>query len=266
MNVFVMVDIEGISGIYSREQVLPGEPRFAEGRRYMTADINNCVKGLKAAGADKVYVCDCHGGSYSLAWDEIAPDCEADYYICGSTCGKRFYGIEDCDAVVLLGYHARAGADAAVLEHSWSSKAIQNIYLNGEVVGEIAFDAAIAAEYGKPIIMVSGDDKACKEAKEKLPWIVTAEVKKGISTYGAMLLPPQKAHNLIYEKSIEAVRNFENCKLLEYDKPIVCKVEVTERTSIPYVKNIPFMKKIDARTFETTLDSVEDIVYTATNL
>ena len=66
MNVYVMVDIEGISGVYTKEQVLPLEARFAEGRRYMTRDVNCCVEGLKAAGVDKVYVRDCHGGSYAF--------------------------------------------------------------------------------------------------------------------------------------------------------------------------------------------------------
>ena len=48
MNIYIMVDIEGISGIYAREQVIPSERRFAEGRRYMTDDINVCLcKGLQ---------------------------------------------------------------------------------------------------------------------------------------------------------------------------------------------------------------------------
>lgn len=101
----------------------------------MTADVNACTKGLKAAGVDKIYVRDCHGGSYSLIWDEMSDD--ADYYICGDTGAERFCGIEDCDAVILLGYHAMAGTLAGVLEHSWSSKGIQNMYINEQKVGEI---------------------------------------------------------------------------------------------------------------------------------
>ena len=43
MKIYVMVDIEGISGVYCREQVIPGENRFAEGRKFLTEDINACV-------------------------------------------------------------------------------------------------------------------------------------------------------------------------------------------------------------------------------
>ena len=259
MNVFVMVDIEGISGIYTKEQVLQDQRRFAEGRKYMTADVNACTRGLKAAGVDKVYVYDCHGSSYSLIWDEVSDD--ADYYICGNTAEKRFPRIEDCDAVVLLGYHSMAGTQCGILEHSWSSVKIQNVYINGEKVGELAMDAAAAGEYGKPVIMVSGDDKACAEAKALMPEVVCAEVKKGLNIYGAMLMPPRAAHELICKKSMEAVKNFNNCKPFSFDKPLKCKVEVAERTVLPNEHCSPFVKIIDGRTFELTADSVEELIY-----
>ena len=78
MNVYVMVDLEGISGVYTREQVTADGGRHAEGRKYMTADINAVVRGLKDAGVDKIYVRDCHGGSYTVIWEQLSND--VDYY------------------------------------------------------------------------------------------------------------------------------------------------------------------------------------------
>ena len=257
MKVFVMVDIEGISGVYTREQVLQEERRFSEGRRFMTADVNACVEGLHDAGVEEIYVCDCHGTSFSLIWDELTP--LADYYICGRKMGKRFVGIEDCDAVILLGYHAMAGTEYATLEHSYNSRRIQNLIINGKPVGEIAFDAAIAGEYGKPVIMVSGDDKACEEAKEILPKVTTACVKRGISIFGAMLMPAEKAHKLIYEKSKEAVENYKNCKPYTFNQPIKCEVEFVERTLINHPDS-SFVKVISGReveVFGTTAEEIE---------
>lgn len=46
MNVYLMVDIEGISGIYTREQVVSDGSRFSESKRYMTDDINACIKAV----------------------------------------------------------------------------------------------------------------------------------------------------------------------------------------------------------------------------
>lgn len=259
MNVLVMVDIEGISGIYTREQVLPSESRFIEGRKYLTADLNACAKGLKAAGVEKIYVRDCHGGSYSLIWDELSND--ADYYICGDTGADRFCVLDDCDAVILLGYHAMAGTLAGVLEHSWSSKGIQNIYINEQKVGEIAMDAAAVGEHDIPVIMVSGDDKACAEAKRFLPDVICAEVKKGTAIYGAMLMPPQEAHELIYKKSIEAVENYKNCKPFSFEKPFNCRVEITERTILPNAHRAPYVEIVDGRNYKVYGDSVEELFF-----
>lgn len=258
MKVYVMVDIEGISGIYHVDQTIKGRDRFDEGRRFLTADVNACVAGLKEAGVDEIHVCDCHDSSYSLIWDEASAD--VDYYISGYIPTGRYHTIDECDAVILLGYHAMSGTQGAVLRHSYSGGEIQNMYMNGTRIGEIAYDAAIAGEHNKPVIMVSGDDKAVAEAKEFLPNVVTACVKKGMSFGGAMLMPAEKAHKLIYEKTIEAVKNFENCKPFTFKKPLECKLEVTTRITLNNMACDDYMKIIDGQTLLVTGDTAEEIL------
>ena len=261
MTVFVMADLEGISGVYTRDQVLPSLPRFNEGRKFLTRDINVCAEALKAAGVDKVYVRDCHGGSYALLWDEVGE--AVDEVISGSLHDVRFPFIEECDAVILLGYHAMAGTHQALLEHTFSSMSVQNYHLNGEEVGEIAIDAAILGEHNTPVIMVSGDTKACEEAKRFLPWVTTAEVKRSLHCMGASLLPPHKAKECIFAAVKEAVENFKagKCELYKVPAPLKLRVEVTERTQLPLVSRQPYVKIIDGRTFEVDADSVEQAIF-----
>jgi len=261
MNVYVMVDIEGISGIYNRDQVCEEHWQVSEGRRHLMGDINACVKGLKDAGVDKVYVHDCHGGGWMFDW-EMASDL-ADGYVCGYVGDRRYANLEEFDAVILLGYHAMAGTQEAILEHTYSSKDVQNMYINGVKVGETAVDAAIAGEQGVPVIMVSGDDKVCAEAKAIMPDVVTAEVKKGLSRLGGTLLPPEKAHQLIYEKTIEAVKKADSIKPYVIPGPITCKMEMTEATRLfrPSVK--PYMEILDGRTYTVTGDTVEQALWRA---
>ncbi len=259
MNVFVMVDIEGISGIYTKEQVLPTNSRFDEGRKFMTEDINACVKGLRAAGVDKIYVRDTHGGSYTLDWENATSD--VDGYICGVHRDMRFLEIEDFDAVIFLGYHAMAGQEGAVLEHTYSSLNFENVFVNGEKAGEMLIDAAILGEKGKPVIMVSGDDKVCAEAKAIIPGIVTAEVKKALDIEGAVLLPKEKAHKLIYEKAIEAVKNFENVKPFKVKTPVELKVELVERRELPNSLGRPYIKILDGHTFTISGDTMEEALF-----
>ncbi len=259
MRVLVAVDIEGISGVYTKEQVNPARTRFNEGRDYMTADINACAAGLKAAGVDWVTVRDCHGGSYSARWDKISDD--VDELESGQMGSDRFSNLESYDAMILLGYHAMAGTAEAVLEHSMSSVDIQNYWINGVKVGEVAIDAGIAGDKGVPVIMVSGDDKVCKEAKEFLPHVETAQVKRGLSSFGAALLPPERAHKIIFETAKKAIENFKNAKPLVFEKPIKYRVELVERGQIPNLHKNPSIKVIDGRTYELEAETVQEALY-----
>jgi len=259
MNVYMLVDLEGISGIYDWEQMLPSRRRFAEARQYMTDDINVVVDALKEAGVDKVYVFDGHGGSMCVEWDRLTD--QADYYICGRTGDTRMPGFEECDALILLGYHSMAGTTGGMLEHSMSSEHIQNYWINGQKGGEIMIDAAIAGDHGKPVIMVSGDDKTCAEASALLPWVVTDEVKKGVTWAGGMLLPRAKAHALLAEKAKEAVANYKNCKPYVLQKPVTMRVELMERCDPPWGVGKKFLTKIDARTYEVVADTMMEALY-----
>jgi D-amino peptidase len=262
MNVYIVVDIEGISGVVKPEHQSVSGHLFNEGRRMMTEEINVCVKACKEAGVEKVYVADVHGGpDINALWLDLCE--EADGYIlgCGYNDPRRFPFVEECDAVILLGYHAMAGTEGAILHHTMDGTNIENYWINGMIAGETAVDAGIAGDYGKPVIMVSGDDKVCAEAKALMPWCVTAEVKKGITRNGGLLLPRAKAHALLREKTIEAIKNFPNTKPLVHDKPVTLRVEHTNRRPLPSTMQRPYMKVIDGRTFEVTGETMEEALY-----
>ena len=258
MNIYIMVDAEGISGIYHRDQVSPGGHRHNECRMFMTQDINTCVEAAKEAGANKIYVRDSHSSGDNVIYEKLSP--KADYYISGSYQGNRMPGLEECDALICLGFHAMAGTPGAILEHTMSSATIQNYWLNGKKAGEFAVDAAIAGDFGKPVIMISGDDKVCREAKELLPWLVTAEVKKGLGVSYCMLLPMEKAQALLREKVKEAIANFPKAKPYVLEKPVRLRIEKVERGQLPYPGK-PFVKIIDGRTFEIEGATMEEALF-----
>ena len=260
MNIYIMTDIEGISGIYTRDQVRVDGPRYAEGRAYMTREVNICASACKAAGVDKVYVHDCHGSGANLLWDKLSSDIDGVYI--GASPEHRFVDVvSECDGVILLGYHAMAGTRAAVLEHTFNSSGIQNIWINGRAVGEIAIDAGILGDMGIPVIMVSGDDKTCREAKAFLPDVVTAEVKRGDACMGALLLPPDKAEAVLRSAVLEAVSKAKDIRPCVFDKPIKIRFERTERTPLPKPLSKPGLEIIDGRTYELTDDSLESAFY-----
>ena len=196
-KVYISTDMEGCSGVTCSEQVA-GE----EGKQLMTGDMNACIEGCFAAGATEVVIRDHHGGGRNVNPQAIDKRAKL---IQGKTPGSRFKDIEGSDAMILLGYHAMALTPDGTLAHSFSSASIQGMWLNGREVGEIGVDAAIAAEYKVPVVMVSGDDKCCAEARAWLPGVVTCQTKVGTGPQSADVLPLEESRRLITQKTKEAL-------------------------------------------------------------
>ncbi len=255
MKILMLTDMEGISGVFLADHVTHGHPLYAEARRYMVWDMNAAIEGLFAGGADKVLVRDGHSGrGDNCIWGDLDPRAE---YILGEGGRLSPFDLEDFDAVVLLGTHAMAGTSEAILEHTSSSKAWQNFWLNGRKTGEIGMMIYVAGERGIPMIMVSGDDKACKEAQSLVPNMVTACVKQGLSCEGGLLLSPDAAHSLITEKAAEAMKNAPNVQPVKLEPPITARLEMVSRGRLPVRGEKPYVKIIDGRTYEVTGDSVQ---------
>ena len=227
MNIFIMVDIEGISGIYTREQTKKDGLYFEEGRDLITAEVNACAAACKEAGVGRVYVRDAHNNGSFIRWDKLSPD--VDFVVKGGAgYNVRFAGAEDCDGIILLGYHAMTGTKEAIISHTMDLE--HRYFLNGTEIGEIAFDAALATEQKSlPIIMVSGDDKACAEAARFLPWVTTCEVKRGLDWEKGMLLSPAKAYALVREKTIEAIGRIKEAKLYPITTPVTVEQIIPEK-------------------------------------
>jgi len=255
MKLYISVDMEGISGISGSDFVLADRRLYPEGRRYYTRDINACAAGCFAAGATSVIARDGHGGGNHALWEELDPRLEL---VQGET-AHPFPGLEEADAFILLGYHALAGTAGALLEHTFSSASVQNMWLNGRLVGEIGIHAATAAELGVPVIMVSGDDKACAEAAEWIPGVVTCQVKTGLGTQGARLLSAGAAHRLIAEKTQEAIGRWNTIPLITVLHPVTLRVEMKERIPVPHEGARPGLRVIDGRTIEVTGESVTEV-------
>lgn len=254
MNLYIFADIEGIGGIPSSDYVMPEGRYYSLGRKYFAGDINACARACFEAGAEKVIVRDGHGSGLNLDWADLD---ERIQLIQGETPYVRFPGIVGCDAMILLGYHAMAGTEGAVLEHTYWSRGIQNMWLNGTRVGEFAVDTAIAAEYGVPVIMTSGCDKLCAEAKRFLPEVVTCQVKISTGVQSARMLSPSCVHKLIAAKTKEAIANRDRVPVRRIS-PVTLRTEYIERLPPPKTRGCV---AVDGRTWEITSESVERALY-----
>jgi len=253
MKIYIFADLEGISGIPSREFVRSDGRYFEKGRLCYVWDINACIEGCFKAGAQGVIVRDGHGSGKTAILSELDPRAEV---IQGRT-PVRMSRLEECDAVILLGYHAMAGTPVAFSSHTYSSKTVKNMWMNGRLAGEIGIDAGIVADYGLPVIMVSGDDKACKEAADWIPGVVTCQVKEGLSWESARTLPLDEAHKLIEAKTIEAIGKIGSIRPIEVTRPVTIRKQMIGKIRVPDPSARPDIRLIDESTAEATADTVE---------
>jgi D-amino peptidase len=227
-KIYVITDMEGVSGIVDTDlQCLPYQsPRFEESHKLLTGEVNAAVEGLLEGGATEVVVWDGHDASRSLSVLDIHPKARL---LTGTPVSSTLELDATYSAIIFIGQHAMAGAENAILSHSYSSQGIQNIWVNGKAVGEVGARVMLAGSFGVPAIMLSGDAAACKEIHDLVPQAECAEVKAGVSRTAGYMLPHPKACALIREKARRALERLADVKPYKVSGPVEVKVEFTPR-------------------------------------
>ena len=230
MRILIACDMEGISGVVHWDHVTPGHAEYARFRRIMTADVNAAIRGAFEAGADEVIVADGHWDGRNILVEELDPRVRLNS---GSPSPPSMVqGIDSgVDAAMFVGYHARVGSQNAILDHTWSDVRVANVWLNGQVAGEIGLNAAVCGDFGAPVIMISGDQAACAEAVETLGEIETAVVKRATGRMAAECLPPEVAQHRIREAAARAVNRLRAgtaAQPLRIRPPIVVAIEFVQ--------------------------------------
>ena len=122
----------------------------------------------------------------------------------------------------------------------------------------------LAGAHGVPVGLVTGDDKACGEARQLLGNIETAQVKQAIGRHAARMLSPERARELLQEKARNAVERASAMRPYIVSPPVTVRIRYN---STDLVDRIYFdgsaCKKIDSRTVEYRGDDVLSALSTA---
>jgi len=259
MRVHVIGDMEGVAGIVAWEQVSGGEALFEEGRKLYTEEINAAVRGAKAAGATEIVVMDCHGAGKgwtfnSLIPEDLDPACE---FVVQNEWTEYTELLEQgCDAALFVGMHARAGTRAGVMSHTISGRDYQNLYFNGTLVGETGINAALCGTWGCPVVLVTGDEATCAEARELLgDGLTTVAVKRGLGARSARMLTPARARELIEEGAARALSDLSAVPPYDPGRPCEIRVEFKGTDPADRVRFRPGVERVDDRTIVSRADT-----------
>lgn len=217
MKIYIACDAEGISGVYRPPDEIP------EIRTLMTRDANAAIAGARDGGATEIIVWDMHDGGKTLLYEDLE---EGAQVVQGSPPIERLPGLDESFAgVFFVGYHAMAGTAHAVCDHTMSSATWQHLWINGREIGEIGQDALWAGRFDVPVLFLSGDDKACAEARAFLGDLETAQVKVGLGRHTARMLGPKAARELIREGARAALQKVGEVKPFKIDPPYEVKLK-----------------------------------------
>jgi len=249
MKILIATDMEGITGVTTWDQVTPGHAEYTRFRKQMTDDVNAAIRGAYEAGAEEVIVADGHWNGSNILIEEL--DARARLNTGSPSPFSMMQGIdESVNGVIFIGYHARNGSPNAILDHTWSSKTVANIWLNDILTGEYGLNAAVAGHFGVPVIMVSGDQTACAQVTELLGDVETAVIKQASGRFAAECFAPPVAQEMICLSAERAVGRLANGDVPDpfvLDTPITVTVEFFTSDMADRASLIPFTKREETR-------------------
>ncbi len=228
VNVYVSVDIEGITGVVHMDMMRPGEREYERGKRLMTGDANAAIEGLVQAGATYILVNDGHGTMRNLIFEEMHP---AAHLLTGTGDAKEHCQIELADsrpfeAAVFIGYHAMARTPKAIHPHTIAGAVVSELRLNGEPHGETGLNAAVLGAMGIPVIMVTGDSTTVVEARACLgEAIETVAVKEATGRNAALCRPPGATRPEITEAAARALAARDRVRPYTPARPFTLEVD-----------------------------------------
>lgn len=205
MKIFISSDMEGTAGVVDWDQCRPGNTEYEYYRGLLQDEVNAAIEGANEHGGPHEFlVNDSHGRMANLRPDALAGMAS---YLSGRH--KPMYmmqGLDDTfEAIFFVSYHGSMTGAPATLSHTYNPLAIAEVRLNGVVTGEAGINSLVAAAYGVPVVLVTGDETTVAETRVFWPDVQAAVVKQSVSRFAAESLHPARACALIREAARAAV-------------------------------------------------------------
>ena len=259
MKIYIMTDMEGVSGIRRWDECVPTHARYQDARAFMAGDINAAIAGAFDGGATDVLVNDSHYGGFNLPIEKMDP--RARY--CENNGIRALLGRLDSsfNGYFAVGFHAMAGVLHAFLDHTQSIDSVFGYSINGKQYGELGQQAILAGAAGVPQLLVTGDKAACNEGLALTAGIETAVVKEAYGREKVDCLHPLRAQEMIRAAAKRAVGLAGKLKPFMLAPPYDVRLTFT-RTDYADIawRSRPWLERVDGRTVRFVTEDVQKIL------
>lgn len=258
IKVFISVDMEGITGVVTSEQLGPDGFEYGRFREFMTAEALAAMEGARAGGATEFVIADSHGNMQNLLIDRFPPD--VTIVRGGNRPLSMMHGIDSTfSAAMFIGYHSATTNSSGVRAHTMSSGTFAGVYLNGRALAESGMNAALAGSLGVPVVLVSGDDAAVAEVRALVGDVEGAVVKRSIGFHAAATMTPAAGQALIRERARAAIARLRDFRPHRVAGPYVLDLVYKSYLPAEVMSLLPGVERRDAHTVRYTAPRLTDI-------
>jgi len=260
LKVYISVDMEGVAGVVTADQLLPSGFEYERFRHFMTDETLAAVRAAKEAGAGEIVVSDSHGNGENMLIEEFPKDVRI--VRAWPRHGGMMAGLDaSFSAALFVGYHASTTNPKGVRAHTFSSAHYTRVALNGNAVTEGEYNAAYAGAKGVPVIFASGDDAAMEEIKSRLGNIEIVETKKSLSFHSAETLTPAASCDKIYSGVKSALVRLHDFKPYVIKTPVTLEITFKNYTPAELLSYLRSVQRVDSHTIRFVgrdMDEVDD--------
>ncbi|PFP30834.1 peptidase M55 [Bacillus sp. AFS073361] len=255
MKIFISADMEGISGVATNQQ-LKTNSEYQRFRKLMTADVNAAIEGAFNGGATEVVVADGHGNMSNILIEEL--DSRARLVSGNNRVMCQLEGLDDTfDGIMFVGHHGReGGSDVTLISHTLAGICVNEMKINGKVVGETEMNSLVAGAFGVPALFISGDDAYVNEVKETLPEVEGAVVKRAVDRFAAELIHPELARAEIREKAEAAVKKAKSIKPFVFEGPITFDLQFKGSQQAKMTTTLPTVELTGPKSIRFTCEDM----------
>ncbi len=247
LKIYISADMEGVVGVVTSDQLGPGGFEYQTFRRIMTNEVNAAIEAAREMGATEILVSDSHGNGENLLIEELPSDIQL--IRSWPRPLMMMEGIDDSfDAAIFIGYHASTTNTRGVRAHTISSANLTAVRLNGVDMMEASINAAIAGDFGVPVVMISGDDAVVEEARRIVGDMEGAILKWSLGFHSARTLMPEAGYAIIKERVRAALGRLDDFTPYRMEGPVALEISFKNYMPAELLAYLPNVERVDAHT------------------
>jgi len=258
---YLSVDLEGVCGVTSLLQCYPKADRapFNDAVEQLAEEINLVAFALLEADShSEIVVNDAHSTMTNLHLEHLLSSgislVSGKPKLCAMMAGLD----SSFDAAFLIGYHAKAGTEKGVLNHTFHSK-LFDVKINGVSYGEGGINAYYASlVHQVPVVLASGDKAFCEEIRSVLPEVCTVETKQGLTTTAAQNIAVDQLEAAYTQQTQKAISRKPKFPA-KLKSPYTLEITFTTSLACDVAMTSPLYQRVDGRTLTTKTDNFETL-------